>query len=119
MRYRLAEGQGEAIYELGVEDDGTLRGLNEEDLDETIQTVKRLAAAQKSDTVVLRKRPGVEGNIAEVLVRRQPCDGCPEIRVAVAGNVDSGKVLGFKPKLFTNITVLVNACRSLNSWTTG
>lgn len=29
LKYRIAEGGGQAIYEIGVADDGSLRGLNE------------------------------------------------------------------------------------------
>ena len=32
MKYRLQEGNGEAIYEIGVEEDGNPFGLNKEDM---------------------------------------------------------------------------------------
>jgi len=32
MKYRLQEGNGEAIYEIGVEEDGNPLGLNKEDM---------------------------------------------------------------------------------------
>merc|ERR1711871_215729 len=38
LKWRLGEGQGEAIYEIGVDDDGTVRGLSETDLAESIAT---------------------------------------------------------------------------------
>lgn len=28
--YRLAEGNGEAIYEIGIDDDGTIKGMEKE-----------------------------------------------------------------------------------------
>ena len=40
----LCQGLGEAIYELGVDDDGSVRGLTEEDLAKSIDTLGRMAA---------------------------------------------------------------------------
>lgn len=37
MKWRLCEGNGEAIYKLGVFDDGTVQGLNRNDLSKTMQ----------------------------------------------------------------------------------
>ena len=42
LKWRLAEGQGEAIYEIGVEDDGTLLGLSDTDLRASYDTLKRM-----------------------------------------------------------------------------
>ena len=38
LHFRLGEGGNEAIYEIGVEDDGTPRGLSDDDLDCSLQT---------------------------------------------------------------------------------
>ena len=43
MKWRLREGQGEAIYEIGVADNGFLRGLNDTEMDNSIATLKRMA----------------------------------------------------------------------------
>ena len=43
MKWRLREGQGEAIYEIGVADNGLLRGLNDAEMDDSIATLKRMA----------------------------------------------------------------------------
>ncbi len=42
-------------------------------------------------TIVIRTRDGVSGKVAEVLIRRYATEEFFEIRVAVVGNVDSGK----------------------------
>jgi len=39
LQYRLAEGHGEAIYELGIEDDGNPCGVSDQEL----ETVRRPA----------------------------------------------------------------------------
>jgi len=41
MKWRLQEGLGEAIYEIGVGDNGSLYGLNEEDLTKSLDTLKQ------------------------------------------------------------------------------
>ena len=43
MKWRLREGRGEAIYQIGVEDKGNVAGLSEEDLDSSIETLKEMA----------------------------------------------------------------------------
>jgi GTPase len=40
MKWRLEEGLGEAIYEIGVEDNGFLSGLNEHDMNKSLDTLK-------------------------------------------------------------------------------
>ena len=36
MKYRIEEGNGECIYEIGIYDNGDLKGLNQSDLDESL-----------------------------------------------------------------------------------
>lgn len=43
MKWRLEEGNGEAIYEIGVEDNGILTGLNEADLQASLSTLEKMA----------------------------------------------------------------------------
>ncbi len=92
MRYRLTEGGGEAFYELGVSDDGTLVGLTEDELEQTLEVLRKAAAIVDARCKVVRLGEGSRGKIAEVLVRH-----CKEgilpiyLMVPVLGNVDSGK----------------------------
>lgn len=94
MKYRIGEGNGEAIYQVGVQDDGTVIGITPEQLTASLATLKQMAAELDASTSVIRERTGLSGGrVAEVLVRSNPKPGgitC-DIRVAVAGNVDSGK----------------------------
>ena len=91
MKFRLQEGQGEAIYEIGVEDNGYPKGISEKELQDSIDTIKRMAEQLNADVTLLRERDGDDGKVAEVLVRVLAEEEFIEIRVAVAGNVDSGK----------------------------
>jgi GTPase len=44
MKWRLREGQGEAIYEIGVDDGGTLVGLTDTELKASISTLRKMAS---------------------------------------------------------------------------
>ena len=94
LKFRLAEGSGEALYELGVGDDGTPYGLNDTDLKKSVETLDRMAKELNASTNIVHVKPTkTEGfSIVEVLVRSNPEQNqTPEIRVAVIGNVDAGK----------------------------
>ncbi|XP_048842871.1 GTP-binding protein 2-like isoform X2 [Brienomyrus brachyistius] len=97
MKWRLQEGRGEAVYQIGVEDNGMLVGLSDEDLKASLKTLRRMAEKVGADITVLREREvdygyDVSKKIAEVLVRRVPDNQqFLDLRVAVLGNVDAGK----------------------------
>ncbi len=91
MKFRLQEGLGEAIYEIGIEDNGYPKGLSEKELKNSIETLRKMAKELNADISVLREREGEIGKVAEVLVRKLAEEEFLEIRIAVVGNVDSGK----------------------------
>eukprot|EP00004_Rigifila_ramosa_P011212 TRINITY_DN2376_c0_g1_i1.p1 TRINITY_DN2376_c0_g1~~TRINITY_DN2376_c0_g1_i1.p1 ORF type:complete len:767 (+),score=201.43 TRINITY_DN2376_c0_g1_i1:2457-4757(+) len=93
LKYRLAEGQGEAFYEVGVSDSGLLLGLSAQEFEASLATLKRMAAALNAETSIVHQRSGKDGSVAEVLIRAKPEEEGTflDIRIAVAGNVDSGK----------------------------
>ena len=43
MKWRLEEGKGEAIYKIGVEDNGTCAGLSDNELESTMNTLRKMA----------------------------------------------------------------------------
>ena len=43
MKWRLQEGHGEAIYKIGVEDNGVCAGLSENEMKSTMETLKTMA----------------------------------------------------------------------------
>ncbi|XP_040001093.1 GTP-binding protein 2b [Xiphias gladius] len=98
LKWRLQEGRGEAVYQIGVEDNGLLVGLTEADMKASLKTLRRMAEKVGADITLLREREvdyDSDRNtrkIAEVLVRKVPDDQqFLDLRVAVLGNVDSGK----------------------------
>ena len=100
LNFRLHEGGNEAIYHLGVSDDGTQTGITKEEMTETLNTLELMCQliSKNGDSVaksVLRISEGQEkeSQCAKVLIRRLSVqnDDKKEVRVAVIGNVDSGK----------------------------
>jgi GTPase len=93
LKFRLAEGGGEAIYEVGVEDDGQPKGLPPRDLARSLDTLQAMAAELDAEISVLREADGKQGRVAQVLVRKLPSslEEYPDVRIAVCGQVDSGK----------------------------
>lgn len=51
MKWRLREGDGEAIYEIGVEDNGIISGLLKDELDSSVSTLQYMATRYKSDHI--------------------------------------------------------------------
>lgn len=45
MKFRLSEGSGECFYYLGVEDDGYPRGLDTQELQESMAVIHRMAVS--------------------------------------------------------------------------
>ena len=83
MKWRLEEGEGEAFYEIGVADNGTLTGLVEKDLNTSLNTLGNMAKQLGATPTIVRHRYISESEImpespmkeaVEVLVRRIPED---------------------------------------------
>jgi len=95
MQFRLTEGGGECRYMLGVDDDGSLHGLLQTELDETLKTLNIMAGQLNAETKILRRRQcGADRDkwAVELLVRQIPPEPLSiQHRVAVLGNVDAGK----------------------------
>ncbi|XP_054168402.1 GTP-binding protein 2-like [Oppia nitens] len=110
MKWRLREGHGEAIYEIGVEDKGLLIGLSQEEVNASLETLYLMADKLGATITILRERiitndednckarkytdhrPHKCRKAVEVLVRKVPDDQQTiELRIAVLGNVETGK----------------------------
>ncbi|CAI5453385.1 unnamed protein product [Caenorhabditis angaria] len=97
MKWRLREGQGEAIYEVGVEDGGHMTGLTDHELNASLTTLRTMAQALDASMVILTEKDvtkidGVRRTVVEVLVRKVPeSQQFIELRLAVIGAADVGK----------------------------
>lgn len=71
MKWRLREGHGEAFYEIGVEDNGALKGLSEKEMQDSIATLTRMAVELGAAITIIRERRLDNGNVvAEIAVRK-------------------------------------------------
>ncbi|XP_065216061.1 GTP-binding protein 2 [Planococcus citri] len=93
MKWRLREGRGEAIYEIGVRDNGILAGLSCSEIDSSLQTLQQMALQLDATMTILRERHVEQDKkVIEVLIRKIPDDQQNiEVRVAVLGGADAGK----------------------------
>lgn len=91
IRYRLAERGGEAFYILGVSDSGEPVGLSDEELEVSLQNLRKAADLAGAKISIIREARGKNGRILELLLRR--CrDQLPiQISVITAGQADHGK----------------------------
>ncbi|MEM4203546.1 MAG: hypothetical protein QXS54_05705, partial [Candidatus Methanomethylicaceae archaeon] len=91
IRYRLAERGGEAFYILGVSDSGEPVGLSDEELEISLQNLRKAADLAGAKISIIREARGKNGRILELLLRR--CrDQLPiQISVITAGQADHGK----------------------------
>jgi GTPase len=94
MSYRLNEGGGEAIYEIGYTDDGFPKGLSKEKLDESINNLVKIANNINAKIMkIMEKEVSPNKYVSEVLVRENYDRNHKyiDLTIVVAGNVDASK----------------------------
>ncbi len=93
LKYRVEEGLGEAIYEIGVTDEGVVLGLQDVDVKGSLSTLEEAAGKIGAKCTLLRAVEGKAGKALEVLIRRTKETGNFPIwlYLPVLGNVDAGK----------------------------
>jgi len=87
----IAEGRGEALFDVGLERNGDNMGLGKEDYEKALGRLREVSKEMKCAVTVLLEEEGAattEGFSAKALVRKQPesIEELLEIRVAVVGN---------------------------------
>jgi GTPase len=92
LQYRMNEGNGEAIYYLGVKDNGTIIGLEEKEHEESVNNLKLIASKINAtiinvNIVVLKN----SNKYSEFIIREFAEDTYLDLKIGVVGNVDSGK----------------------------
>lgn len=105
IKERLAEGHGEVLFDVGLEDSGDSMGFSKEDWDFAVARLDAVCATIKADYKMLMTR-NVGGEIdvgprdakdtglsGKIILRQRPesVDDVIETRIAVVGNVDAGK----------------------------
>ncbi|KAJ1799669.1 GTP binding protein [Coemansia sp. RSA 2399] len=100
LQWRLAEGNGHAVYMIGVRDDGFLVGITEPELEATISAIQNMALQLANVAIVsISKRVLAHRGdrvVAEVHIDQHSNTPRTEVRVAVLGELGVGKstVLG-------------------------
>ncbi|KAI3661035.1 hypothetical protein MP638_004070 [Amoeboaphelidium occidentale] len=56
MKWRLAEGNGECFYELGVADDGRLVGMTAEELEQSLKALRKMADLIQAEVILVREK---------------------------------------------------------------
>lgn len=95
MQFRVSEGCGQCLYELGVADNGTPRGLPPAEYAESVETIQRMARRLQFDCAVLQEHQvsaaaGEPLYCAELLVSRRQARA-QDIRLYFFGTAGSGK----------------------------
>lgn len=91
MKFRIKEGQGEAFYKVGFEDNGNPLGLAPEDLRQSLNSLCHIAGDLKVELLVQRVARGQQGLVAEVAVREIREVGKFGIKLSLLGASGSGK----------------------------
>ncbi|XP_014204247.1 GTP-binding protein 2 [Copidosoma floridanum] len=113
MKWRLQEGHGKAIYQIGVEDNGRLAGLSKDEMNASLKTLEDMATRLGATIDILKERFAYhkcnnkktktktknrieDKKVAEVLIRKLRRDDKDEkcvtdLRLAVMGSQDAGK----------------------------
>ncbi len=89
LQYRLNEGNGEAIYRIGYLDNGEAKGITEEEMYESIETMRKVVASLSSCSMEVIE---IKDGTATIYIKQMK-NSCkiPTSRIAIAGNVSSGK----------------------------
>ncbi|GAA5797605.1 hypothetical protein HPULCUR_002995 [Helicostylum pulchrum] len=104
LSQRINQGRGEALFEIGVEEDGSEMNLSQQDYVKCIETISTVTNTLEADfadidelnqidsttTTTARNKDNI---VAHLMIRKRPksVQDLLEIRVAVVGNVDAGK----------------------------
>ena len=92
MLYRTDQGNGESIYVLGTTDNGGLVGVDDDEFTESFNNLSFAAKKNNYSISMLSSRTlKNDKKVYELLVREKNEQSYIDIKVAVAGNVDTGK----------------------------
>ena len=79
------------MYEIGVQDDGTLRGLCPSDLENSLSTLRIMANELRADVSIFSHKIVNDKIVVEVLVKKWDIDEFIEVKIAMLGDSDAGK----------------------------
>ena len=68
MLFRLLEGKGKALYLLGIEDNGTVRGMSEKEMKKSLENIKLMAKQINATIRIIRVYNGGIGHVCTVRI---------------------------------------------------
>ena len=68
MLFRLLEGKGKALYLLGIEDNGSVRGMNPDEMKKSLENIKLMAQQIGATIRIIRVYNGGIGNVCTVRI---------------------------------------------------
>eukprot|EP01001_Neometanema_parovale_P012994 NODE_933_length_1983_cov_100.448925_g885_i0.p1 GENE.NODE_933_length_1983_cov_100.448925_g885_i0~~NODE_933_length_1983_cov_100.448925_g885_i0.p1 ORF type:complete len:605 (-),score=123.95 NODE_933_length_1983_cov_100.448925_g885_i0:97-1911(-) len=93
-RSLVLEGHGECICKIGVDRAGHPVGIPDAEFDESLEMINKISAELHCASAVIIDKTVKETpryRCAEVLIRKMDDDTYIDMRIAICGNVDSGK----------------------------
>lgn len=95
LRYRMQEGNNECLYRIGVHDNGQVEGLTDDEYKESIRILDIMCKKNNYIISSIYKYPTntqpITKNVYEFLIREYNNCKYTEVKVAIAGNVNSSK----------------------------
>ncbi|MCS7094412.1 MAG: GTP-binding protein [Thaumarchaeota archaeon] len=91
MKSKLMEGNGVAVYVLGVNDDGEVSGLSEVELEESLAVISSLAAECGAKVRKVERYSTERGHMAKVVIVSVAGSPRNHLTVGIAGHVNHGK----------------------------
>jgi hypothetical protein len=94
MKFRLEEGGGECFYQIGVEDNGNPLGVTKDELELSVENLKRIVDKLNASANITNLLKGKMGLIAEVIIKKNEdliCNDKLEIKAGLLGEEGCGK----------------------------
>ncbi len=93
LQWRLNEGNNEAFYHIGVEDNGNSLGISESEMNESLEVLKFMAEKTECEMTVRQIFTAEQGLTAEVMMKRKEraTINRQQIRIALLGEQHVGK----------------------------
>eukprot|EP01138_Halocafeteria_seosinensis_P010388 gb/GECG01010606.1/.p1 GENE.gb/GECG01010606.1/~~gb/GECG01010606.1/.p1 ORF type:complete len:710 (+),score=75.77 gb/GECG01010606.1/:1-2130(+) len=94
MKWRLYEGGNEAYYWVGVEDDGTIKGITEDQMQMSMNVIRQIASSLDAEITELRHiNVGASLQAKQLLIRCsfRSSGVLPELQIALLGQAGCGK----------------------------
>jgi len=92
LNFRLNEGKGQAIYRIGIEDNGNPIGINDDHLIGSLKMLYKMSKALNSDMLIDKLYAGIKGRIAYLLIQRRLLEKQKlDLRIILLGGHSVGK----------------------------